>query len=410
MSTTTADIRRQNSFAVIRSIHARGHASRRELAAATGLSFATVGAICSNLIAQGLLAELSPLRAPVGRPTTRLTLNQNHGIVLGVDIAETYIHAATFGTALDVISQTDQPMDIHQRQPHQVVDMATDVILTEAARHPDVRLLGVGVSAPGIVDSVGGTSSFAPNWNWRDVPLLDMLSKATHLPLVVDNPLKALAIAEMWTNQQRLEQTFAVINLGTGVGAGLAIDGQVLRGRTNSAGEWGHTVIVAEGRSCRCGSRGCVEAYVGAPGILQTLRENHPTSELLHGDDQTATIAALAEAATADDPVALDVIDRTAHYLGIGLATIINLLNPDAVILAGWVAGQVGEHLIGLLSPHLKAYALTVPLLAASLELSTAIENSVSLGMAASALERYLDSIPESLADSGLSPNHRKFG
>lgn len=410
MAKTTADIRKENSFAVIRSIHARKDASRRELVAATGLSFATVGAICADLIDQGLITEVSLKRAPVGRPTTRLALNGEHGYLLGVDIAETYVHAVSFGSSLEVISQTHHPMDVHQRQPRQVVEMVKGAIMAEEEKQHDRQLLGIGVSAPGLVDSVGGTSAFAPNWNWRNVPLLDMLSQAIHAPIYLDNPLKALAIAEMWSHQERLEQTFAILNLGTGVGAGFALEGKLFRGRTNSAGEWGHTVIVADGRTCRCGSRGCVEAYVGAPGILQTIRETYPTSELLDGDDQTATISALLTAADAGDDVALDVLNRTSHYLGIGVATIINLLNPDAVILTGWVSGQIGEYLIEMMRPHLTAHALAVPMLASSLELSHTKENSVSLGMAAFALERYLDSISESMTDSEPEMIERTLG
>ena len=410
MAKTAADIRKQNSFAVIRSLHASGVSSRRELAESTGLSLATVGLICTALTEQGLVTEVCRNRAPVGRPTTRLALNGGRGLLLGVDIAETYVHAVSFGSSLESISQTLRPMDVHQRQPRHVVEIVQGAVLAEIGQHPDMPLLGIGVSAPGIVDFVGGTSAFAPNWNWRNVPLLDLLTRAIDGPIYLDNPLKALTIAQMWSNRDRLEQTFAILNLGTGVGAGIAVNGEVFRGRTNSAGEWGHTVIVADGRACRCGSRGCVEAYVGAPGILQTLRETHPTSELLHGDDQTATIVALGEAAGRGDPVALDVLNNTSHYLGIGVATIVNLFNPDVVIIAGWVADQIGAYLTDLVRPHLKAHALAVPLLASRLELSKAQPNSVSLGMAALALERYLDSIAEPASDSTQDITIRKLG
>jgi predicted NBD/HSP70 family sugar kinase len=410
VSKTAADIRRQNCFAIIRSIHAAGDISRRELANATGLSFPTVGAICAELLEQELLAEVSLERALVGRPTTRLALNPEHGFLIGVDIAETYVHVVSFDTALGKVSESQCPMDIHCQRPRQVVEVTTAAILSEIEKQSQSRLLGVGVSAPGIVDAEGGASVFAPNWGWRNVPLLDLLASSIPAPIRLDNPLKALAVAEIWSHQERLEQNFAILNLGTGVGAGIAIDGKVFRGRTNSAGEWGHTVIVADGRACRCGSRGCVEAYVGAPGILQTLRENHPTSELLCGDDQTATIHALGQATAEGDVVALDVMERTSHYLGIAAATIINLFNPDAVILAGWVARQIGEPLIEMLRPHLQAHALAVPMMASSLEFRPAPDNAVSLGVAASALERYLASSSETAADSAQETQHKALG
>jgi predicted NBD/HSP70 family sugar kinase len=407
---TAADIRRLNSFAVVRSIHAGGGVSRRELVDLTGLSFATVAAICTKLLDRGVLAEVSRDRAAAGRPTARLSLNPDHGMLLGVDIAETYVHVETLDAALDPLSSTQLDIDVHQRSPRQVVSRVKRAIKAERARHGDQPLLGVGVSAPGQVDQAGGTSVFAPNWDWHNVPLLDMLADSVDAPLFLDNPLKSLAIAEIWSHPDRRSQDFVVLNLGTGVGAGVAIDGKVVRGRTNSAGEWGHMVIVADGRACRCGSRGCIEAYIGAPGILQTLRETHPESALLHGDDQTATIGALAGAVSAGDPVAMEVIERTGHYLGIGIASLVNLLNPQVVILGGWVTADLGDALLNSARPQVRAHALAVPMIASTLELQHPRGNSVSLGAAALALEGYLDSIPDSGTESVPTPRRQTVG
>jgi len=391
MATTTAEIRRHNAFSIIRSIHAAGDVSRRDLSGSTDLSFPAVSAICQDLLGGSLIVEVSRERSEVGRPSGRLSLNPDLGFLIGVDIAETYVLAVSFDTSLSKVSETLRPMDTHSRRPDDVIQATKDVVLAEISRHLQSRLLGVGVSAPGIVDSVGGTSVFAPNWGWRDVPLLKLLAESISCPIRLDNPLKALAIAEIWNHPSRIEQTFAVVNLGTGVGAGLAIEGQVFRGRTNSAGEWGHTVIVADGRECRCGSRGCVEAYVGAPGILETLRETHPTSELLCGDNQVTTIGNLAAAIATKDQVAMDVLERTAHFLGIALATLVNVINPDAVIVTGWVASQLGQPLVDAARPHLHSHALAVPMDASSLEFYPSTDNAVALGMAASALENYLE-------------------
>ncbi|MEV3986887.1 MULTISPECIES: ROK family protein [unclassified Nonomuraea] len=392
---TAADIRRMNSFAVVRSIHAGGEASRRELVSQTGLSFATVAAICTKLLELGIVVEVARQRAPAGRPTAKLALNGDHGFLLGVDIAETYVHVEAFDAALEPISSTEYDIDALNRSPEQVVERVKHAIAVERVRHEGRTLLGVGVSAPGQVDQAGGTSVFAPNWDWHDVPLLALLADSVDAPLFLDNPLKCLAIAEIWSHPERRGQDFVVLNLGTGVGAGIALGGNVLRGRMNSAGEWGHTVVVADGRACRCGSRGCVEAYVGAPGILQTLREASPDSPLLHGDDQTASIAALAAAADDGDPAAIDAIERTSRYLGIAAASIVNLLNPDIVLLGSWVAELLGKHLLDRSRAHLRAHALAVPMAAVAFELQHPRGNSVSLGAAAYALEGYLDSVPD---------------
>lgn len=404
---STADIRKANAFDVVRALHGVADASRRELAEGTGLSNGTITTICTQLIDAGLITESRREKAAAGRPTTRLTLNPQHGRLLGVDIAETYVHVETLNLALDSLSHTVLEIDYHRRRPQQIVKRVREALTLEVQAHPELPMLGVGVSAPGQVDQAGGTSVFAPNWDWHNVPLLELLARSTDAPMYLDNPLKSLVLAELWTHPARAGQDFVVVNLGTGIGLGAAIGGSVLRGRTNSAGEWGHTVIVADGRRCRCGSRGCIEAYVGAPGIMQTLREVAPTSALLHGDDQTQTIEALARALDDGDPDAEATLERTAHYLGIGLATIVNMLNPEVIVLAGWVTRALGERLLDRARPHISQHALAVPMMVAYFEIEHPRGNSVSVGAAAIALEGYLASIVGS-PTARESPNTRQ--
>jgi len=377
----------------VRSIHAAGTISRSGLVAATGLSFGTVSSICAGLIDWGVVVEASRHKPAVGRPTGHLSLDASCGILVGVDIAETYIHAETFDASLGNLSAVHAPMTDGQQSPAEIVSQVRRVIDDQLTIHDSVPVLGFGVSVPGVFDPAAGTSVFAPNWNWHDVPLQKMLSDAIHGPIHVNNPLKYLALAELWLDQARLEQTFVFLNLGTGVGAGIVINGQVLTGRTNSAGEWGHTVLVAGGRPCRCGSRGCVEAYIGAPGIIRTLQELHPESPYASETDQTAVIAALCRDARAGDLAALDVIDRTAQYLGEGIASVINLLNPDVVVIGGWVGSELGELLLDRARPVIGACALDTPARAVELEIRAIERDPVCLGAAASAMEQYLESV-----------------
>jgi predicted NBD/HSP70 family sugar kinase len=184
-----------------------------------------------------------------------------------------------------------------------------------------------------------------------------------------------------------------VVNLGTGVGAGLALGGGLHRGVSNSAGEWGHTTLVLDGRLCHCGNHGCVETYVGAPGIMQNLRELSPRSPLLHPEDQTATIEALARAAAAGDPVALKAVRDTARYLGAGISDLINLLNPEVVVLSSWVAARLGEPLLEEVRRAVARHALRRPLAATEIVLSPIPTDPVSLGAATFALEGTLQSV-----------------
>ena len=158
------------------------------------------------------------------------------------------------------------------------------------------EVLGVGVSLPGLIQGPLGVSVVVPYWTWQTVEL-EHLRARVGLPLVIENPLKSIAIAELWLGGGRNYSSLATINLGTGVGAGIVLEGRILRGATNTAGEWGHTLLVLDGRRCRCGRDGCVEAYIGAPGIQQTLREIAPEHPLADMDMQNDFILALAAVA-----------------------------------------------------------------------------------------------------------------
>jgi predicted NBD/HSP70 family sugar kinase len=161
---------------------------------------------------------------------------------------------------------------------------------------------------------------------------------------------------------------------------------------SNSAGEWGHTTLVLDGRLCHCGNHGCVETYVGAPGIMLNLRELSPGSTLLHPEDQTATINALARGVAAQDPVATKVVRDTARYLGAAIADLVNLLNPEVVVLSSWVAATLGEPLLAEVREAVARHALRRPLAATEIVLSPIPTDPVCLGAATFALEGALTS------------------
>ena len=264
--------------------------------------------------------------------------------------------------------------------------------LLDRAGLPRDQVIGIGISIPGPFEHSSGVSVFAPSWGWRDVPLQSMLENQLHISLYMDNPLKFNALAEAWFGAGRGVETIAAVVLGTGVGVGLVIHGRLFRGASNTAGEWGHSVIIAGGRTCRCGNRGCLEAYVGAPGILQTLAETDPKSPLLIPDDQTRTIAAIATAAEQGDATARAVVHQTAVYLSAGLASLINILNPEQVILGSWVTGLLGSEILPELLELVEKQSLAQPYKSVQLVLSTMKRNPVSLGAATLVLEEFLAS------------------
>ena len=296
-----------------------------------------------------------------------------------------------------MLARADEDMHPGESRPGQIVGHVATAVGSAVAQAgmESARVLGVGVSVPGQVDREAGVCEYAPNMDWHDVPLLGLLSEHIAYPLYLDNPLRACAVAELWFGAARGRENAVVVNLGTGVGAGLALGGGLHRGVSNSAGEWGHTTLVLDGRLCHCGNHGCVETYVGAPGIMLNLRELSPRSVLLQPEDQTATIDALARGVAARDPVAVKVVRDTARYLGAGIADLVNLLNPEVVVLSSWVAATLGEPLLDEVREAVARHALRRPLAATEIVLSPIPTDPVCLGAATFALEGALSAVTQ---------------
>lgn len=394
MKRTSRDIRTANRYQVLRQIIAASPTSRQELAAATGLSLATVATLVGELLDLGMITEVGFEDSAGGRPRGLVAVNAPGGALIGVDLAETYVRVELFDLALNVLARAEEGMRPGESRPEQVVGHVATAVGSVVAQAgvEGARVLGVGVSVPGQVDRDTGISEYAPNWDWHDVPLLDLLTEHIAYPLYLDNPLRACAVAELWFGAARGYGDAVVVNLGTGVGAGLVLGGAVHRGVSNSAGEWGHTTLVLDGRPCHCGNRGCVETYTGAPGIMLNLRELSPDSPLLRADDQTATIDALARGVGAGDPVAVEVLGHTARYLGAGIADLVNLFNPEVVVLSSWVAAAFGEPLLDEVRAAVTRHALRRPLAATRIVLSPIPTDPVCLGAATFALEGALQS------------------
>ncbi|WP_031004041.1 ROK family protein [Streptomyces sp. NRRL F-5727] len=391
---TSQDIRRLNRFEVLRRVYAGpGAMSRQDIAAATGLSFATVANLTAELLEAGVLVEAGHEESGGGRPRARLAVNAVRGALIGVDIAETSVHAELFDLALTVRHSVERPLPPGDVRPADVVDTLAGAVeeLLAVSGTDRSRVLGAGVSVPGMVEREGGVSSFSPYWSWHEVPLRALLDERLGLPLWLDNPLRASTVAEMWFGAGREVDDLVVLTLRAGVGAGIAVGGQLYRGFTNSAGEWGHTCLALDGRLCTCGNRGCVEAYVSLRGIAETWRELAPDDERAGGPDDAATVAALARAVDAREPAALTAVDRTARYLGAAVANLVNLVNPQVVVVGNQVVDLLGERLLPAVYEAVGRHALALPHRAATLRRSAVPHNAVTRGAATFALEGFLD-------------------
>ncbi|MBO1330700.1 ROK family protein [Streptomyces sp. VRA16 Mangrove soil] len=392
---TARDLRNENRFEVLHALFERGPSTRQELTRHTGLSAATVATVVTEFVVEEVLEIATVEKNTVGRPYERLAINPVRGRIVGVDVAETYVDATVFDMALGVMGHAEVALDEYKNDPEYVVDGITRVVraaLDDAGITDPETLLGAGVSLPGHVHPDAGVSVFAPNWDWNDVRIEELLEAGLGIPVYVDNPLKAIAVAELWFGAGRAADSLAVVNLGTGVGAGVAIERSLIRGAANNAGEWGHTLLQLDGRPCRCGRRGCVEAYLGVHGLQITLADIAPEHPALRTTGQSEFVQAVAAglASGEPDPDLATLVDRTAHYLAAALGDLVNLLDIPRLTLTGWTTRALAPWLVPAVRAELPAHVLPGSRADVTVAASEVPGNPVAVGMAAFALERFL--------------------
>jgi predicted NBD/HSP70 family sugar kinase len=386
---TVRDLRRETRSAVLWPLYLGSHWSRQELSEFTALSPASVSNVVRELLDEGILIEAGSVDSDGGRPRVLLQMNPEFGYVIGVDIGETRVEVALFDLAMKVRAKTGYRLDRGERE----VSMVAERILTglgEVLADSGVEaaaVLGVGVGVPGIVEEGPEVLVHCQAYGWDAVPLERLLRAGTDLPLRFENCAKTMGQAELWFGAGRGARHAVVALVGSGVGAALISGGSIYRGATSSAGEWGHTTVVAGGRSCRCGSAGCVEAYVGAEAILDRYGQQ------LRGASEESALAALIEGA-GTSALAAAILDDTAVYLGVGLASLINLFNPERIVLGGWAGLLLGERLLPAIWEAARQHSLRQPFAAASIVLGQLGPEAVTLGAATLPMERFLDGIP----------------
>lgn len=389
--TTIRDVSRSNRSRVLRELYFRGPSSRPRLTRDTDLSAATVATIVGELYAEGIVLEAGLDEPEVGRPSAILKVNPAYGSFIGVDFGNTQLRVELFDLTLAKSAAVVVQLSPDQNEAAPLVEIIVKAVrqVQETAGVSDEDVLGIGIGVPGIVERSNEVTVHIASWKWQQAPLLAMLTEHLTIPIFMDNGANAMAQAEMWFGAGRGYHNLAVLLLGTGVGAGLFADGSPYRGTTNGAGEWGHTTIERGGRICRCGRRGCLEAYVGASAIIDRLRETAADSPLLE-PSPTETIVALHEAARNGDETATSVLTETAELLGEGIANLINLFNPELVVLGGWVGVRLGGDMLPTIKRVVENEALPAPGRTARIALGQLQDDAVAMGAATLALEVFL--------------------
>jgi predicted NBD/HSP70 family sugar kinase len=384
--TTVRDVRRSNRSVILTRIFRDGPLSRQDLGRHTALSAGSVSNLVGELLVEGVVEEAGSVDSDGGRPRVLLRVAPGYRYVAGAEVGETRVRVELFDLAMRPVAKVESPIETAGVRPAAVVRQVLRGLaqVTEQAGVAPDRIRGLGVAVAGVVDADGVVH--AQTLGWDGAPLAEMLRARTDVPVLVDNGANALGQAEMWYGAGRGAEHAVIALLGSGVGAALVANGSSYRGARNGAGEWGHTTIAYGGRRCRCGATGCLEAYVGAESVLDRFRQANRGRPAAGADDESRFAGLLAGGSR----TAAKVIDETIGYLGAGLANLVNLVNPDRIVLGGWAGLALGAGHLERIRAATAEHALREPFGQTSIVLCELGTDAVAMGAATLPLGRLL--------------------
>lgn len=324
-SATRTHIRQINEAVVLGLIHDRGAISRTELADLASLSPATITGIIAKLIRLGLVREQEIGYSTGGRPRVLVEFARDAGCIVGVKLTEAQLIGALTDLGAETVAQHTVSLG-SDRLPEAVVRELGNLVASLLNEAPGKRLFGVGVGLAGAIDRRAGICRFSPYLPWRDVPLRALLEARIGRPVVIENDVSALVLAERWFGGGAELSDFIVVTLGRGVGMGMVLDGHPYRGGRGIGGEFGHITIDPDGPRCDCGKFGCLEALIGEPALTRQIGA-------LLGRDMS--LAEGAERARAGEEAVRAIFSDAGETLGLALAGVINVLNPSRVLVGG---------------------------------------------------------------------------
>ena len=351
-------IKEINRNLVLNLIKSGGPISRTDIARLSTLSLATVSGITADFIASGLVHELGVGESTGGRRPVLLRLNYQAGFVVGVKLMEHAITSALTDLDASVLHHRVTPFQTQRdvQAVQEVIIAAVEATIAES-RADRARVLGIGVGMAGVVDGEAGICRYSPFFGWRDAPIAGPVAAHFGLPVYLENDVNTLTIAEQWFGYGHGVDHFVVVTVGRGIGAGIVVNGQFYRGALGGAGELGHITLVEDGPPCDCGKRGCLEALASDPAMVRQAR----AAIALGGRTalvgvEPLTLEDIVAAAEAGDGLARRLLADSGRWLGIGIATLVNVLNPQLVIVGG-EGVRAGEWRFGPMREAVRAHA-----------------------------------------------------
>ena len=354
-------LRRLNRLRVIDALRDEGLISRAEIARRTGLSRSTVSSLVSELQADGLVIERPEPAAAHGdqggRPPILLSFDASAGVAVGIDFDHHHVRVAVSDLSSRILAEREQQLDT-DHAAHEGLDAAAELVgeLLAEAGVDEARVIGAGMCLPGPVHrptGVVGSTAILPGW--VGVAAADEMHERLDLPILVDNDANLAALAEAAFGAGRDAKDLVYLMISSGIGAGLVLNGRLYRGAEGLAGELGHVLVDADGPVCRCGNRGCLETVAGTDALAELLRRSH-------GDGLDGR--AIVRLAREGDLGCRRVIADAGRAIGKAAATLVNVLNPELLIVGGDLS-EAGELLLDGVRESLDRSALPTAVQAA---------------------------------------------
>ena len=361
-------VRQINLAVIMHHLRETSPISRAALADITGLNKTTVSSLVRELIDRQFVREVGYEAAGSGRGAGRLamllTLNPRAGYIVSMEIGVDFMMAICTNFAPDTMWQHKEVIDPDMGQ-QVIIDRLLALLyqgLNIGSEYCQT-LLGVAVGVPGLVDQTSGTLLFAPNLRWENVPLRAQLEGLINAPLIIDNEANMAALGEHYFGAARGYDEVLYLSAGVGLGGGIVHSGQVFSGVTGFGSEFGHMTMDPDGEICNCGNRGCWETQVSQRALFRYLRrcagQGNKTMliEMTGGNLGALTVPMVVEAAQQKDRLALESLEVLGHHLGIGIASLVNALNPELVVFGG-ILSLASEYLLPVVENELQRRAL----------------------------------------------------
>lgn len=375
----------KNIFKILKIVSKEKKIARKDLAKMIEITPAGVTKITKKLIDRGYLIETDKGESIGGRPPIMLELNPEKGYIAGIYYAPKKIMGVLMNLHTEVLYT--EIHRIRSKNKETILEESYRLIDNILERAGDVKVIGMGISLNGLVDSTEGVSLFSPHYRWRDVPLKKHLKERYDLPIFIDNDVRMMAMAEREYGAARGKPSFVMLNIGEGIGAGIVINNKVFQGGSYSAGEIGHLRVNEAGkRFCSCGKKGCLEAEISTENILKKVREEieegEIRSQLTEITDRELTFTDICEGANNGDYYSIQVLEYIGENLGKALGSVVNIINPELLVINGDV-NMCKEILYPVVKLSVQKYSMYNAAKKLEIKVSELKENGASIGAAA---------------------------